>query len=49
LEALENRTQADELMLSTRTHSFEVRERSFTLIADAWGLEPVIEQNSTNS
>lgn len=49
LEALENRTRADELMLSTRTHSFEVRERSFTLIADAWGLEPPNQQNSTNS
>ena len=35
---LEKRTGADELMLSTRTHSFVARERSFALVADAWGL-----------
>jgi luciferase family oxidoreductase group 1 len=38
LEELQRRTQADELMLSTRTHSFASRLRSFTLVAEAWGL-----------
>jgi luciferase family oxidoreductase group 1 len=38
LEALLQRTQADELMLSTRTHSYEARRRSFELVAGAWGL-----------
>ena len=36
LAALQRRTSADELMLSTRTHSFEARLRSFTLLAEAW-------------
>ncbi|MGA2295426.1 MAG: LLM class flavin-dependent oxidoreductase [Acidimicrobiales bacterium] len=38
LEDLAQRTHADELMLSTRTHSYDARERSFALVADAWGL-----------
>jgi alkanesulfonate monooxygenase SsuD/methylene tetrahydromethanopterin reductase-like flavin-dependent oxidoreductase (luciferase family) len=36
LEQLQQRTGADELMLSTRTHSFEAREQSFALIAASW-------------
>jgi len=36
LVALQERTGADELMLSTRTHSFEARVRSFELIAGVW-------------
>jgi luciferase family oxidoreductase group 1 len=39
LEALGERTGADELMLSTRTHSYEARRRSFELVAEAWGLD----------
>ncbi len=33
---LQTRTGADELMLSTRAHSFEARAQSLTLVADAW-------------
>lgn len=40
LEALRQRTGADELMLSTRTHSLDARVRSLTLIAESWGLNP---------
>ena len=36
LNALAARTGADELMLSTRTHSYEARLRSFELVAKAW-------------
>jgi luciferase family oxidoreductase group 1 len=38
LLTLQERTSADELMLSTRTHSYEARHRSFSLVAAAWGL-----------
>jgi luciferase family oxidoreductase group 1 len=38
LQKLQSRTDADELMLSTRTHSYEARVQSFTLVAEAWGL-----------
>jgi luciferase family oxidoreductase group 1 len=38
LKKLQARTEADELMLSTRTHSYEARVQSFTLVATAWGL-----------
>jgi luciferase family oxidoreductase group 1 len=34
---LQERTAADELMLSTRLHSYEARVRSFTLVAKSWG------------
>jgi luciferase family oxidoreductase group 1 len=37
---LQERTQADELMISTRIHSYEARVRSLQLVAKAWGLEP---------
>jgi len=37
LAALVARTGADELMVSTRAHSFEVRARSLTLVAERWG------------
>ena len=37
LAALVERTGADELMVSTRAHSFEVRARSLTLVAERWG------------
>jgi luciferase family oxidoreductase group 1 len=38
LHALRDRTSADELMISTRVHSQEVRVRSLSLVASAWGL-----------
>ncbi|MGA2969878.1 MAG: LLM class flavin-dependent oxidoreductase [Acidimicrobiales bacterium] len=38
LQKLQARTGADELMLSIRTHSYEARVQSFTLVAEAWGL-----------
>jgi len=41
LDLLQRRTQADELMISTRTHTLQARERSFTLLAQSWGLVPV--------
>lgn len=37
---LVDRTGADELMISTRTHSYEARARSFALLGEAWGLRP---------
>jgi luciferase family oxidoreductase group 1 len=36
LSALVARTNADELMLSTRLHSYEARARSLELVANAW-------------
>jgi luciferase family oxidoreductase group 1 len=36
LEQLQARTGADELMLSTRAHSYETRLRSLSLIAESW-------------
>jgi luciferase family oxidoreductase group 1 len=41
LAALSRRTNPDELMLSTRAHSYEARARSFSLVAARWGLEAV--------
>jgi luciferase family oxidoreductase group 1 len=38
LRALQRRTEADELMLSTRVHSLEARLTSLSLIAKGWGL-----------
>jgi alkanesulfonate monooxygenase SsuD/methylene tetrahydromethanopterin reductase-like flavin-dependent oxidoreductase (luciferase family) len=40
LVQLQNRTNADELMISTRMHSYEARVRSLTLVAQGWGLAP---------
>jgi luciferase family oxidoreductase group 1 len=40
LVALQRRTDADELMVSTRTHAYDARLRSHTLVAEAWGLSP---------
>ena len=36
---LQERTQADELMISTRIPSYEARVQSLQLVAEAWGLE----------
>jgi len=38
LAALVARTGADELMVSTRAHSFDTRARSLTLVAERWGM-----------
>ncbi len=38
LRQLHQRTGADEIMLSTRAHSYETRERSLSLVAQTWGL-----------
>lgn len=38
LDALQQRTQADELIISTRAHSYETRLQSLRLVAQAWGL-----------
>lgn len=40
LEGLRQRTQADEIMVSTRIHGFDERRRSYELLAGAWGLAP---------
>jgi luciferase family oxidoreductase group 1 len=37
---LQRRTEADEIMISTRMHSYEARVRSLTLVAHTWGLTP---------
>ena len=39
LVELERRTGADEIMLSTRAHSFEARARSLTLVAGQWAMD----------
>jgi luciferase family oxidoreductase group 1 len=40
LVRLQERTAADELMISTRIHSYEDRVRSLALVAETWGLVP---------
>jgi luciferase family oxidoreductase group 1 len=40
LRRLEARTGADEIMLSTRAHSYEERLRSLRLVAESWGTAP---------
>jgi alkanesulfonate monooxygenase SsuD/methylene tetrahydromethanopterin reductase-like flavin-dependent oxidoreductase (luciferase family) len=37
---LQRRTDADEIMLSTRAHSVDARARSLALIAGEWASEP---------
>ncbi len=39
LIALQHRTEADEIMLSTRSHSFETRARSLSLVAGQWAMD----------
>jgi luciferase family oxidoreductase group 1 len=39
LVELQLRTAADEIMLSTRAHSYETRVRSFELVAERWDME----------
>jgi alkanesulfonate monooxygenase SsuD/methylene tetrahydromethanopterin reductase-like flavin-dependent oxidoreductase (luciferase family) len=38
LRALQQRTGADELMVSTRVHAQEARVQSLSLVAKGWGL-----------
>jgi luciferase family oxidoreductase group 1 len=38
LARLQERTAADEIMISTRVHSHEARVQSLTLVAEEWGL-----------
>jgi luciferase family oxidoreductase group 1 len=40
LSQLVERTQADEIMISTRLHSLEARTTSYALIAETWGIVP---------
>ncbi len=42
LRQLQQRTGADEIMLSTRSHSYEARVRSLSLVAQSWGMVPTI-------
>ncbi len=44
LNKLVARTDADELMISTRTHDYEARLQSFSLLASAWGLDATGER-----
>ncbi len=39
LVEFQRRTGADEIMLSTRTHSFDARVRSLELVAEVWDME----------
>lgn len=39
LVALQHRTGADEIMLSTRAHSYDARARSLELVAAAWDMD----------
>jgi luciferase family oxidoreductase group 1 len=39
LVELVQRTDADEIMLSTRAHSYEARVRSLSLVSERWGLD----------
>jgi luciferase family oxidoreductase group 1 len=41
LDQLLQRTTADEIMISTRMHSYEARVRSLELVAQCWGLTPL--------
>jgi alkanesulfonate monooxygenase SsuD/methylene tetrahydromethanopterin reductase-like flavin-dependent oxidoreductase (luciferase family) len=45
LLALVRRTDADEIMLSTRAHSYEDRARSMRLVAKSWELAPSVLPN----
>jgi luciferase family oxidoreductase group 1 len=47
LRHLQARTGADEIMLSTRSHSYEARVRSLSLIAGQWGTMGTIPKSGT--
>jgi luciferase family oxidoreductase group 1 len=46
---LRHRTGADEIMLSTRAHSYEARAQSLTLVAEGWDMAGAPEPTSTSA
>jgi len=49
LRQLQERTGADEIMLSTRAHSYETRLRSLTLIANSWEREAAPHRSGSDA
>ncbi len=49
LVELEERTGADEIMVSTRAHSLEARARSLTLVAERWPMDEATGPASTSA
>ena len=47
LVALQHRTEADEIMISTRAHSFEARAASLSLVAERWPMDHHQESDAT--
>jgi luciferase family oxidoreductase group 1 len=48
LSRLQERTQADELIISTRLHSLEARMQSHALVAQGWGISPLPDTHGTD-
>ena len=46
---LQRRTEADEIMLSTRVHSFDARVQSLTLVAEQWAGATATPSTSTTT
>ena len=46
---LQHRTEADEIMLSTRAHSYESRARSLTLVAEQWDVSLATAPTSSSA
>ncbi len=46
---LQHRTEADEIMLSTRAHSYESRARSLTLVAEQWDMSLATAPTSSSA
>ena len=46
---LQQRTDADEIMLSTRAHSYESRARSLTLVAEQWDMTVATAPTSSSA
>ena len=49
LVALQERTAADEIMISTRAHSYEARVQSLSLVAGRWPMEQATGSSSTSA
>lgn len=49
LKQLQVRTAADEIMLSTRAHSYETRLRSLSLVASAWETATPLSESGTGA
>ncbi len=47
LVALQHRTDADEIMISTRAHSFEARAQSLALVAGSWPMDQERESDAS--